>query len=754
MPDQPRSASQPRGAVRLSEGGWQAWGVVAGSWCAIFGSMSFMNSIGTFQAYLLRHQLSDYSPVAVGWIFGVYNGLTFLVGCQAGPIFDARGPRELIAGGGVLTVVYLMLLGICDQYWHFMLVFGVLGGVSLSLVFGPAIAIVAHYFNERRGLATGIASSGGAVGGIVFPLMLERLFETAGFAWATRAAGCVCIATFGLALVLIRPRFAPGPVNWATVRPSLAIFRQGALTFTSLGVFFLEWGLFVPFSYLASYALDHELSPRFSYMLLSLLNAGGIFGRWVTGYLADRVGRHNMLMVTVVGCFVSLLCLWLPSSSSRAGLVVFALAFGFFSGSGVSLAPVCIGQFCKLSAYGRYYSTAYILVSLRYVRRVAARRLRLFNVVLSALTYVLRLSMFTGTAIGGIMLSFPQNGYLALLLFAAGSYLLSCGCLVISNFTFHDGSTLPSVELAYLDINTTGEKVALIPTCFRGRLQSTLNFSQSALRHHRIIVIALFGNGESSSPSNTANFPRASLDYRDCVRAQHVLLTSHLQIDIIDVILGFSMGGQCTYYWVMMHPDLVQKAVIICSSARTSRHNYQFLEGPKAALEHSVDYEQGTAECPIRGLRAFGKAYSAWLTSAEWFDQELYRAQGFESLAAWDNVVAGTNYYTWDPNDLLAMIGMWQRADISAIERPDTTRSSSLEHALSQIKIPILLMPCQTDQYFRWEASERESRSISRVTLKVIPSVWGHLAGSGANAEDVAWMSRTIADFLDAAADQ
>jgi len=143
------------------EGGWRAWGVVVGSWCALFGSVSFMNSIGTFQAYLLRHQLRDYTPFTVGWIFGVYNGLTFLLGFQSGPIFDARGPRELIAGGGVLTVLYLMLLGVCDRYWHFMLVFGIVGGLSLSLVFTPAIAIVAHYFDKRRGLATGIASSGG-----------------------------------------------------------------------------------------------------------------------------------------------------------------------------------------------------------------------------------------------------------------------------------------------------------------------------------------------------------------------------------------------------------------------------------------------------------------------------------------------------------------------------------------------------------------------------------------------------------------
>lgn len=369
QPDSLARDVSPRNEVLVDypEGGWRAWGVVCGSWFALFGSMSFMNSIGTFQSYFSKNQLSDHTPASIGWIFGVYNGLTFLLGVQTGPIFDARGPRQLIACGGALTVLYLMLLGACDKYWHFMLVFGVVGGLSLSMIFSPAIAIVGHYFKRRRGLATGVASSGGAVGGIFFPLVLDKLFVNVGFSWATRIAGLICVATFTLAVVLLQPRFPPKPLTLSTVRPDLTIFRYGALTCTALGVFFLEWGLFIPFAYLATYALDHGCSSQFAYMLLSLLNVGGIFGRWIPGYLADKVGRFNMLILTVLGCLVSLLCLWLPASSNKAVLVVFSLVFGFFSGSNVSLAPVCVGQFCKIEAYGRYYSTAYILVSLRYV---------------------------------------------------------------------------------------------------------------------------------------------------------------------------------------------------------------------------------------------------------------------------------------------------------------------------------------------------------------------------------------------------
>lgn len=320
----------------------------------------------------------------------------------------------------------------------------------------------------------------------------------------------------------------------------------------------------------------------------------------------------------------------------------------------------------------------------------------------------------------------------------------------IDNFGFQDGSTLPSVSVAYLDINPEAKKTALIVTCFRGRLKTTLNFSQGALRDHRIIVAALLGNGESASPSNTANFPK-SIDYRDCVRAQHKLLTSHLGIHELDVVVGFSMGGQCTYHWTLMHPEMVPRAVIICSSARTSRHNYQFLEGPKAALENSIDYgdrdSYNSQSKPQRGLRAFGKAYSAWLTSAEWFDQKLYKTQGYESLDAWDREVAGTNYYDWNPDDLLAKLNMWQKGNITVLQQK-SNKDTTLEEALIQIKARILLMPCRTDQYFRWEASEREAEHIPDATLKVIPSAWGHLAGLGITTEDRAFMDDAITELL------
>lgn len=60
---------------------------------------------------------------------------------------------------------------------------------------------------------------------------------------------------------------------------------------------------------------------------------------------------------------------WLPISFTHSLplIYLFSAIFGFGSGSIISLAPVCFGQLCKANDYGRYYGTAYSVVSFAYV---------------------------------------------------------------------------------------------------------------------------------------------------------------------------------------------------------------------------------------------------------------------------------------------------------------------------------------------------------------------------------------------------
>ena len=258
------------------------------------------------------------------------------------------------------------------EYWHFIIVFSILGGLGTAFIFVPALAAIGHFFQIGRGNATGIAITGGSIGGIIFPLMLERLFPKIGFAWSTRVMGVVFLVLLTLGNILIRSRLPPKPGG--SVWPDFRIFWNLPFSLTTAGVLFVEWGLFVPLTYMSSYGLAQGFSTTFSYQIPAIINAGSFFGRWLPGYISDRIGRFNTMILTVLLCVVATFALWMPaanSANSTALLVVYLILFGFGSGSNISLAPVCVGQMCKTEEYGRYYATCYTIVSFGSVDRLS-----------------------------------------------------------------------------------------------------------------------------------------------------------------------------------------------------------------------------------------------------------------------------------------------------------------------------------------------------------------------------------------------
>ena len=252
-------------------------------------------------------------------------------------------------------------------YYHFILVFSILGGLGTSLLSTVAIGTIGHWFKARRGFATGLASCAGSLGGVFFNLMLSSLFTSVGFAWATRALGFTFLFLLLIANLLIRSRLPGKSISRRNLLPNPLIFKDKTFAVMTAALFLIEWGLFCGLSYLTSFALSIGMRPTLAYQLLSILNAGSFFGRWAPGILADKIGRFNTMILMVLLCMVTTIGLWLPAAlipSSLAavqeGLIItFALLFGFASGSNITLGPVCAGQLCRTEDYGRYFATCF-----------------------------------------------------------------------------------------------------------------------------------------------------------------------------------------------------------------------------------------------------------------------------------------------------------------------------------------------------------------------------------------------------------
>ncbi|MEE9586896.1 MAG: alpha/beta fold hydrolase [Hyphomicrobiaceae bacterium] len=303
------------------------------------------------------------------------------------------------------------------------------------------------------------------------------------------------------------------------------------------------------------------------------------------------------------------------------------------------------------------------------------------------------------------------------------------------------GEQLTDARLAYQTYGTlsgNGDNVVLLPTFYTGTHRRNEGFFGPGRAidpaRHFVVSVNLFGNGLSSSPSNMAapqdgpRFPRIA--FWDNVACQHRLLTERLGVSRIALVAGWSMAGCQSYQWATQYPDMVAAILPFCASAKTSPHNFVFLEGVKAALCADQNWNRGDyTSPPVAGLKAFGRVYAGWAFSQTFFREGLYRQLGFETiedlLVDWE----ADHVQNWDANDLLAKLATWQAGDISA----GPLYNGSFEAALRAIKARTILMPCAQDLYFPPEDNAIEARLIGNCELRTYDSPFGHCAASPGN---------------------
>ena len=115
-----------------------------------------------------------------------------------------------------------------------------------------------------------------------------------------------------------------------------------------------------------------------------------------------------------------------------------------------------------------------------------------------------------------------------------------------------------------------------------------------------IVILDMFGNGLSSSPSNTADYPSLVTIF-DNVQTQRRALRELFGIERVACVYGWSMGALQAYHWAALFPDAVDRIVVNCGVARTAVHNQVFLRSLMATLEAAPEH---TRRRPLLGRAA------------------------------------------------------------------------------------------------------------------------------------------------------
>jgi predicted MFS family arabinose efflux permease len=261
----------------------------------------------------------------------------------------------------------MFMISLCKAYYQFFLTEGFLLGVGIAFLFCPAMATVPLHFKANRGLALGIVISGSSLGGVIWPIALKRLLAEISFGWTVRIAGFMMLALTALACLTIRQ-----PVNFArssSPQPQpqrrsmeISVFKNPTLILMSVSLSFIYMGLFSPFFYVTPYTVSLGLDANMAFYMISILNAASLFGRILPGILADWYGSLNMFNFATASSFIIVFC-W-TKATSITGLVVFSLAYGFFSGAVVSLMGACAIQSVEPAQYGAAIGFAMSILSI------------------------------------------------------------------------------------------------------------------------------------------------------------------------------------------------------------------------------------------------------------------------------------------------------------------------------------------------------------------------------------------------------
>ena len=311
----------------------------------------------------------------------------------------------------------------------------------------------------------------------------------------------------------------------------------------------------------------------------------------------------------------------------------------------------------------------------------------------------------------------------------------------LGNVKLLSGKVFKSAELAYKTygkLNKSASNVIVLPTFYTGNHLRNEGFigKNRAINPNKyfIISINMFGNGLSSSPSNSIKAQHGSLfpeiTLWDNIYCQHKLITEKFKIKKIALVAGWSMAGCQSYQWAAQYPDMVKSILPFCASSKTSTHNHVFLEGVKAALTADVNWHEGKyKKQPIAGLKAFGRVYAGWAFSQDFYRKKLYKKFGFTNVEGLLKNWANDHAKNWDANNLLSKLKTWQLNDISKnpIYKGDYIK------ALKSIRAKTILMPCNQDLYFRTEENEFEKRFIKKSLLRPVDSAYGHCAANPGN---------------------
>ena len=276
-----------------------------------------------------------------------------LFGFLAGWVVDRFGPRRLMMLGILLASVALVGLGWTSTlgmfyFFYFCNALGYVTGGPL-----PNQVLLTRWFDRSRGKAMGLAYLGIGIGGATVPWIAHGLVHRFGWQTALQILGAM-IAVISLPLTfLLKEPPAPKTATPSTESGSpKGAFRTVSFYLLTLGSMCSIAAVSGTQQNLKLYlSLDRHFTQRGAAGVLSLVLAFSIAGRLLVGWLADRISKKHVMLLTYLFVAAGIPLLFL--GDSRPLLWLSAAVFGIGLGGDFLVIPLMTAELFGIEMLGR-----------------------------------------------------------------------------------------------------------------------------------------------------------------------------------------------------------------------------------------------------------------------------------------------------------------------------------------------------------------------------------------------------------------
>ncbi|KAJ7923776.1 major facilitator superfamily domain-containing protein [Mycena leptocephala] len=347
------------------DGGLDAWLTVLGASLVALATFGPVNGYGAFNDYYETTYLSNYSATVVSMIGSIQLFMLYIFAGVSGAMFDAYGPRYMVPASGLVASFATFMLSISkpQHIYQQFLTQAILFALGATFAFLPCLAVCAHWFKRKLAFAIGFPVGAASLGGIIYPIMINRLIPRIGFGWTIRTIAFIILFCFTVASFTIKTRRPPKPLPPLSKLLAFQAFRDPCYVFLCIGGWFTVFSTFNPFFYVGLYGSIANGGPStLTPYYLAIMCATAIVGRIVPGYIADRVGRFNVISLSTLLSGVLILAMWYTSTAER-NLIAFSALYGFASGPFFSLLTACVVQISPVEEVGGRVGMIFVAMS-------------------------------------------------------------------------------------------------------------------------------------------------------------------------------------------------------------------------------------------------------------------------------------------------------------------------------------------------------------------------------------------------------